>query len=90
MHIARSDSLAAGTSATALLRRHALVESLGGSHHSLVGDDVPTAFTEFTRAENATQLVLGTSRRGRVERLLTRRGAGGGCRRCGGRCRPPG
>ncbi|MFC9817505.1 ATP-binding protein [Streptomyces virginiae] len=76
VHIARSDGLAAGASASALVRQRALVESLGGSYHSLVGDDVPTALTDFARAENATQLVLGTSRRGRVERFLTGRGTG--------------
>ncbi|MFF4449827.1 ATP-binding protein [Streptomyces sp. NPDC001502] len=76
VHIARSDGLAAGASASALVRQRALVESLGGSYHSLVGDDVATALTEFARAENATQLVLGTSRRGRVERFLTGRGTG--------------
>ncbi|MER6254617.1 ATP-binding protein [Streptomyces sp. NPDC001584] len=76
VHIARSDGLAAGASASALARQRALVESLGGSYHSLVGDDVATALTEFARAENATQLVLGTSRRGRVERFLTGRGTG--------------
>ncbi|MFD3555985.1 ATP-binding protein [Streptomyces goshikiensis] len=76
VHIARSDGLAAGASASALVRQRALVESLGGSYHSLVGDDVATALTEFARAENATQLVLGTSRRRRVERFLTGRGTG--------------
>ncbi|MEU3407806.1 ATP-binding protein [Streptomyces sp. NPDC006670] len=76
VHIARSDGLAVGASAAALIRQRALVESLGGSYHSLVGDDVPTALTEFAHAENATQLVLGTSRRGRVERFLTGRGTG--------------
>ncbi|MFJ6485033.1 ATP-binding protein [Streptomyces sp. NPDC091682] len=76
VHIARSDGLAAGASASALVRQRAVVESLGGSYHSLVGDDVPTALTEFARAENATQLVIGTSRRGRVERFLTGRGTG--------------
>ncbi|WP_354379591.1 ATP-binding protein [Streptomyces sp. PvR034] len=76
VHIARSDGLAAGASASALVRQRALVESLGGSYHSLVGDDVAVALTEFARAENATQLVIGTSRRGRVERFLTGRGSG--------------
>lgn len=76
VHMARSDGLAAGASAAALVRQRALVESLGGSYHSLVGDDVATALTEFARSQNATQLVLGTSRRGRVERFLTGRGTG--------------
>lgn len=76
VHIARSDALAAGASPAALARQRALVESLGGSYHSVVGDDVPTALLEFARAENATQLVLGTSSRSRLERFLTGRGIG--------------
>ncbi|MFC0844783.1 ATP-binding protein [Streptomyces noboritoensis] len=76
VHIARSDGLAAGASAAALARQRALVESLGGSYHSVVGDEVPTALIEFARAENATQLVLGTSSRSRLERFLTGRGIG--------------
>ncbi|MEV8019743.1 ATP-binding protein [Streptomyces sp. NPDC086554] len=76
VHVARSDGLAAGASHSALVRQRRLVESLGGSYHSVVGDDVPTALVEFARAENATQLVLGTSRRGRLERFLTGSGIG--------------
>ncbi|MFI6055273.1 ATP-binding protein [Streptomyces violascens] len=76
VHIARSDGLAAGSSPAALARQRALVESLGGSYHSVVGDDIPTALLEFARAENATQLVLGTSSRGRLERFVTGRGMG--------------
>ncbi|MFD9818915.1 ATP-binding protein [Streptomyces violascens] len=76
VHIARSDGLAAGSSATSLARQRALVESLGGSYHSVVGDDIPTALLEFARAENATQLVLGTSSRSRLERFMTGRGIG--------------
>src|SRR5262249_22334867 len=48
-----------------------LVESLGGSYHQVVGDDVPEALLTFARAENATQLVLGASRRGWLTSLLT-------------------
>ncbi|MFI9030079.1 ATP-binding protein [Streptomyces sp. NPDC053560] len=76
VHVARSDGLAAGASHASLARQRRLVEDLGGSYHSVVGDDVPTALVEFARAENATQLVLGTSRRGRLERFLTGRGTG--------------
>ncbi|MCX4671182.1 DUF4118 domain-containing protein [Streptomyces sp. NBC_01381] len=76
VHVARSDGLAAGTSHAALVRQRRLVESIGGSYHSVVGDHVPTALVEFARAENATQLVLGTSRRGRLERFLTGSGIG--------------
>ncbi|MFF3773402.1 ATP-binding protein [Streptomyces sp. NPDC002232] len=76
VHVVRGDGPAAGTSHAALARQRRLVEGLGGSYHTVLGDDVPTALVEFARAENATQLVLGTSRRGRLERLLTGRGIG--------------
>ena len=49
-----------------LARQRVLVESLGGTYHQVVGDDVPTALLDFARGVNATQLVLGASRRGRL------------------------
>ncbi|MFD3454434.1 ATP-binding protein [Streptomyces sp. NPDC058691] len=60
----------------ALVQQRQLVESLGGTFHTVVGDHVPTALLEFARAENATQLVVGVSRRGRLTRLLTGPGVG--------------
>jgi two-component system sensor histidine kinase KdpD len=70
VHVTRSDGLAdADPAALAVQRR--LVESLGGTFHSVVGDDIPTALLDFARASNATQLVLGTSRRGVLRRALT-------------------
>ncbi|WP_131809557.1 DUF4118 domain-containing protein, partial [Mycolicibacter sinensis] len=47
-----------------------LAASLGVSLHVVVGDDVPTALLDFARDVNATQLVIGTSRRSRWARLL--------------------
>ncbi|MEU9394196.1 ATP-binding protein [Streptomyces sp. NPDC048324] len=76
VHVARSDGLAAGVSHASLARQRRLVEDLGGSYHSVVGDDVASTLVEFARAENATQLVLGTSRRGRLARFLTGPGTG--------------
>ncbi|MFF3851243.1 ATP-binding protein [Streptomyces sp. NPDC002328] len=76
VHVTRSDGLASGASHASLARQRRLVEDLGGSYHSVVGDDVATALVDFARAENATQLVLGTSRRGRLERFVTGRGTG--------------
>ena len=70
VHVARSDGLADADPA-ALAAQRQLVESLGGSYHSVVGDDVPSALLDFARAANATQLVLGTSRRGLLRRALT-------------------
>ncbi|UKY48038.1 DUF4118 domain-containing protein [Streptomyces inhibens] len=75
VHVARSDGLA-DASPAALAKQRELVESLGGSYHSVVGDHVPTALLDFARAENATQLVLGTSRRSWLSRLLAPRGIG--------------
>ncbi|GHG49990.1 sensor histidine kinase [Streptomyces griseocarneus] len=75
VHVTRSDGLA-GASPAALARQRQLVESLGGSYHTVVGDHVPMALLEFARAENATQLVVGVSRRGRLLRLLGTRGVG--------------
>jgi len=75
VHVARSDGLADASPAALAAQRH-LVETLGGSAHSVVGDDIPRALLDFARAENATQLVLGTSRRGRLARSLTGRGIG--------------
>ncbi|RLU79943.1 histidine kinase [Streptomyces griseocarneus] len=73
LHVTRSDGLA-GASPAALAGQRRLVESLGGTYHTVVGDHVPSALLEFARAENATQLVVGVSRRGRLPRFT--RGVG--------------
>ncbi|GAB2611242.1 sensor histidine kinase KdpD [Streptomyces capparidis] len=75
VHVARGDGLA-GASPAVLAKQRVLVESLGGTFHTVVGDHVPTALLDFARAENATQLVMGTSRRGRLARFLGGRGIG--------------
>ncbi|MEE1787174.1 sensor histidine kinase KdpD [Streptomyces sp. SP17BM10] len=75
VHVTRSDGLA-GASSGALAQQRQLVETLGGSYHVVVGDDIPTALLAFARAHDATQLVLGTSRRGRISRFLTGPGIG--------------
>ncbi|MGY2876802.1 two-component system, OmpR family, sensor histidine kinase KdpD [Marmoricola sp. URHA0025 HA25] len=69
VHVARSDGLV-GASHEALAAQRQLVESLGGSFHQVLGDDVPGALLAFARAENATQLVLGDSRRPALARIL--------------------
>lgn len=69
LHILRGDGLAgAPPQAVAAIRR--LSENLGATFHTVVGDDVPTALLDFARGANATQLVVGTSRRSRFARLL--------------------
>ncbi|HEY3478531.1 MAG TPA: universal stress protein, partial [Streptomyces sp.] len=62
VHIVRSDGLASG-SAKELTVQRTLVEDLGGSFHHVIGDDVPDALLDFARGVDATQIVLGTSRR---------------------------
>ncbi|MGA8113371.1 MAG: DUF4118 domain-containing protein, partial [Actinocatenispora sp.] len=71
LHVARSDGLAGGSPAH-LARQRVLLESLGGTYHQVVGEDVPTALLQFARGVNATQLVLGASRRGRFAQILSR------------------
>ncbi|MGO8960194.1 MAG: DUF4118 domain-containing protein [Streptosporangiaceae bacterium] len=70
VHVTTSDGLS-GANPAALAAQRRLVESLGGSYHQVVGDNVPDALLTFARAENATQLVLGVSRRGWLASLLT-------------------
>jgi two-component system sensor histidine kinase KdpD len=60
-----------GADPGALALQRGLVESLGGSYHQIIGDDVSAALLDFARAEEATQLVLGTSRRSRIATFLT-------------------
>jgi two-component system sensor histidine kinase KdpD len=71
VHVTPSDGLV-GAGPAHLARQRILVESLGGTYHQVVGDDVPHALLEFARGVNATQLVLGVSRRSRVSQLLSR------------------
>jgi two-component system sensor histidine kinase KdpD len=70
VHVTKSDGLTGADPGT-LAAQRALVESLGGTYHQIVGDNVPEALLTFARAENATQLVLGVSRRNWLSALLT-------------------
>jgi two-component system sensor histidine kinase KdpD len=70
VHVARSDGLAGDADPANLIRQRTLVEDLGGTYHQVVGNDVPKALLDFARAVNASQLVLGASRRGRVAQLF--------------------
>jgi two-component system sensor histidine kinase KdpD len=75
VHVSSQDGLRSG-SPEALAAQRALVDSLGGSYHQVVGDDIPRALVEFARASNATQLVLGVSRRSRLAAAATGPGIG--------------
>lgn len=69
VHVVRGDGLT-GVSAPRMGQVRELAASLDASLHSIVGDDVPSALLDFAREVNATQLVLGTSRRPRWARIL--------------------
>lgn len=69
VHVARGDGLS-GVSAPQMGTVRELAASLGATLHTVVGDDVPSALLDFARDENATQLVLGTSRRSRWARMF--------------------
>ncbi|GII91206.1 sensor histidine kinase [Sinosporangium siamense] len=71
VHVTSSDGLTRVDPAN-LKRQRSLVESLGGSYHQVVAHDVPRGLLDFARGVNATQLVLGASRRGRFAQLLSR------------------
>jgi two-component system sensor histidine kinase KdpD len=69
VHVVRGDGLA-GVSAPQMGKVRDLAISLGATLHTVVGDDVPSALLDFARDENATQLVIGTSRRSRWARIF--------------------
>ncbi len=70
VHVSRNDGLAGGSPVN-LVRQRTLVESLGGTYHQVVGADVTAALLDFARGVNASQLVLGASRRGALGHLLS-------------------
>ncbi|MEV0612794.1 DUF4118 domain-containing protein [Nonomuraea sp. NPDC050404] len=71
VHVTSADGLA-GADPGNLARQRTLVESMGGTYHQVVGDDIPRALLDFARGVNATQLVLGASRRGRFAQIFAR------------------
>ncbi|MFF7169044.1 ATP-binding protein [Streptomyces pseudovenezuelae] len=62
VYISRSDGLTSA-SPKELADQRTLVEDLGGTFHHVVGEDIPVALLDFSRGVNATQIVLGVSRR---------------------------
>ncbi|MEV7992235.1 sensor histidine kinase KdpD [Streptomyces sp. NPDC086077] len=62
VYISRSDGLS-GASPKELAVQRTLVEDLGGTFHQVVGEDIPAALLDFARGVNATQILLGVSRR---------------------------
>jgi two-component system, OmpR family, sensor histidine kinase KdpD len=83
LHVAPSDGLT-GANPAMLAAQRLLVESLGGTYHQVVGDDISATLIAFAHAENVTQLVLGASRRSRLGALLNGAGIGSNTTRMSG------
>ena len=71
VYVARSDGLV-GASLEQLAEQRRLTTELGGTFHTVTGDDVAEAILEFARGVNASQIVIGASRRSHLQSLLSR------------------
>ncbi|WP_083259495.1 DUF4118 domain-containing protein [Cellulosimicrobium cellulans] len=69
VHVLATDGLPTAPPA-ALAADRELVESLGGTFHTVVGEDVPSAVVDFARGVNATMVVVGVSRHSRWREAL--------------------
>jgi two-component system, OmpR family, sensor histidine kinase KdpD len=69
VHIIRGDGTV-GARPDVVARLRQLTEDLGGTFHTVVGDDIASAVLEFTRSVNGTQVVVGASRRSRLSTAL--------------------
>jgi len=69
VHVRPQDGLAA-PSAERLAKQRELVEELGGTYHEVSGGDIAQALVDAARSLNATQIVMGASRRSRWSRVL--------------------
>lgn len=75
VHVRAADGVL-GESPREIEAQRQLLKDLGGSYHSVTGEDPAQALLEFARSANATQLVVGTSRRKWLARLLKGPGVG--------------
>lgn len=75
VHVLRGDGLVDGplgqSGPVQLAEQRELVESLGGSFHSVVGASVAESVVEFATGANATLIVVGVSRRPRWQEALS-------------------
>ena len=69
VHVARPDQ--SSTTSVHLEQQRALLGELGGTYREVVSTDVAAALAAFAQAEQATQVVLGATRRSRISQLLT-------------------
>ncbi|RAV13957.1 histidine kinase [Mycolicibacterium sp. GF69] len=71
VHVVDGDGLTA-ISAQQKRALRDLAASLGATMHSVVGDDVASSLIAYAHDVNATQLVVGTSRRSRLSRIFAK------------------
>jgi two-component system sensor histidine kinase KdpD len=69
VHVVPQDGLAS-SSARLLAEQRELVDELGGSYHEVAGADVGEALLDAARSLNATQIVMGATRRTTWQRLM--------------------
>jgi two-component system sensor histidine kinase KdpD len=70
VHVVRGDGLSSVPPAFQSGTLRDLATRLGATVHTVVGEDVPSTLLDFARESNATQLVLGTSRRSRFASMF--------------------
>lgn len=70
VHVVRADGTTAGAGGAGLEKLRLITESLGGTLHLVVGDDVAATVLDFARAVNGSRIVVGSSRHGRFTRLV--------------------
>ena len=70
VHVLATDGLPSAPP-QAIAAQRALVESLGGEFHTVIGEDVAAAVVNFATAVNATMIVVGVSRRSRWREALS-------------------
>lgn len=66
VHVLATDGLPSAPPDRIAAQRR-LVESLGGTFHTVVGEDVASGVVDFARGVNATMIVVGVSRRSRLQ-----------------------
>lgn len=69
VHVIPEDAAKSGSS-NELESQRQLLRALGGSLHEVVGDDVARALLDVARAEGATQIVVGSSKRSRWSEMV--------------------
>ncbi len=69
VHVIAADGLT-GRGPGDIARIQRLVNDLGGTFHTAVGEDVPRAVVDFAQGVNATMIVVGVSRHSRLSQVF--------------------